>query len=290
MHPDVAAWEQAGRRLRTPEGDEVFVAEAPAAVTELAPPLLLVHGFPTSSFDWRHVWGDVNQGRRLLAPDLLGYGLSDKPDRPYSLFDQADLLEHLVGESGLDEVDLLTHDMGASVGGELLARDREGDLDFGVRRRVVTNGSVYLDDARLRDVQEELLAMPDAALDEDLPREVVVDGLGALFGRDGPPEGELAAQWELVSRAGGTRLAPRLIRYLGERRQHEGRWTGAIEEHPAPLTILWGDADPVAVVAVADRLRSARPAADYVRLPGVGHFPMIETPSSFARVVLDALS
>lgn len=68
------------------------------------------------------------------------------------------------------------------------------------------------------------------------------------------------------------------------------RWSGALETHPAPLAVIWGDADPGAPVAMAERLRAARPDLDWVRLPGVGHFPMLEVPSSVARVVLDVLS
>ena len=65
-------------------------------------------------------------------PDLLGFGLSDKPDQRYSLFEQADLVEAVAGDLGLDEVALLTHDMGDSVGGELLARSIDGTLSFDV--------------------------------------------------------------------------------------------------------------------------------------------------------------
>lgn len=68
------------------------------------------------------------------------------------------------------------------------------------------------------------------------------------------------------------------------------RRSGALEHHPAPLAVIWGDADPGAPVAMAERLREARPDLDWVRLPGVGHFPMLEVPSSVARVVLDVLS
>ncbi len=109
-----------------------------------APPLLVIHGFPTSSIDFEPLVERLGE-RRIVLVDLPGYGLSDKPDRGYSLFGQADAVEAVVGALHLGVVDLLTHDMGDSVGGELLARSLEGRAAMEVRRRVLTNGSIYLE-------------------------------------------------------------------------------------------------------------------------------------------------
>src|SRR5207249_6894589 len=102
-----------------------------------------------------------------------------------------------------------------------------------------------------------LLALPDEPLPEDgaITTELFMPGLAATFGpKTQPSDDELRAQWEFVARAGGNRILPRLIRYVEERRVHETRWTGGIERHPSPLTIAWGDADPIAVYAMAERL------------------------------------
>ena len=53
--------------------------------------------------------------------DLLGYGLSAKPDQRYTMAGQADIVQAIVAATGLDRFALLTHDMGDTVGGELLA-------------------------------------------------------------------------------------------------------------------------------------------------------------------------
>ena len=58
-------------------------------------PLLLLHGFPTSSFDFTAVLDPLRHGRRLLLLDGLGYGLSAKPDLPYTLALQADVVAGL---------------------------------------------------------------------------------------------------------------------------------------------------------------------------------------------------
>ena len=87
----------------------------------------------------------------------------------------------------------------------------------------------------------------------------------------------------------GHLLLPRIIRYVDERRQHERRWTGAIERHPAPLAIVWGADDPIARVAMAHRLAKARPDAELQLLDGVGHFPMVEDPERFGAALLAGL-
>jgi pimeloyl-ACP methyl ester carboxylesterase len=289
--------EWAARGTRTTVGaDDVFVIDREATGPATGPPLLVLHGFPTSSIDFAAVLDELAAGRRVVLVDLPGYGRSSKPDRPYSLFGQADVVEAVVAGLGLDEVDLLTHDMGDSVGGELLARSLDGDLGFAVRRRVLTNGSIYLDLAHLTDGQTFLAALPDQRLADgdaaDL--ETLVAALTATLAPDGNPESQpdpahvLAAARAIVEGDGHT-LLPRLIRYIDERRQHEGRWTGAVERHPAPLTIVWGELDPIAVWVMTDRLLRRRADAVRHRLAGVGHYPMVETPAAFSEAVLAGL-
>ena len=231
-----------------------------------------------------------------MLVDLPGYGQSAKPDRAYSLFAAADLVEALLAGIGIDEVDLLTHDMGDSVGGELLARSIDGTLGFSVRRRVLSNGSIYLDLAHLTPGQQFLLSLPDLAVPDDVAPDV--DALSVALTATFAPAGSEASQpdldhvraaADLIVVSGGNRLLPRLIRYIEERRQHEGRWTGAIERHPAPLTVVWGDLDPIAVWEMTARLVERRPDATLTRLEGVGHYPMVEAPDAFAAAVLAGL-
>ena len=255
------------------------------------PPVLVLHGFPTSSHDWHRILDRLARRHRVVVPDLLGFGLSDKPDQRYSLFEQADLVEAVAGDLGLDDVALVTHDMGDSVGGELLARSLDGALSFGVTRRVLTNGSVYIDMAHLTDGQQLLLALPDEQLADGLGRDALVDALRGTFAPDAVvPDEDVQVGAELILRDGGDRLLPRTIRYVEERREHESRWTGAIERDPSPLTIVWGDLDPIAVWPMAERVHRARPDATLVRLRGIGHYPMLESPDQLAAALDHALA
>jgi pimeloyl-ACP methyl ester carboxylesterase len=288
---DGVAWEERGAHRRV-LGHRIFVVDrAPRDGGDAGLPVLVLHGFPTSSHDWHRVLDQLERRRRVVLLDFLGFGLSDKPDQRYSLFEQADVVEAVARDAGLTEVALVTHDMGDSVGGELLARGLDGTLSFEVTRRVLTNGSVYIDMAHLTDGQQLLLTLPDERLTEPLGHDALVDALrGTLAAESVVPDDDLDAAAELILRDGGDRLLPRTIRYIEERREHEGRWTGAIEHHPAPLTIVWGDADPIAVWPMAERVHAARSDATLVRLKGIGHYPMLEAPAAFVAALDHALA
>ena len=91
---------------------------------------------------------------------------------------------------------------------------------------------------------------------------------------------------DLVARA-EARLNELPLTY--SRRAEESRYTGAIESHPSPLGIVWGDLDPIAVHAMTDRLLEVRADATRITLDGVGHYPMVEAPDRFSAAVLAAL-
>ncbi len=295
LHP--GGWQALGtvRRLC---GEDVFTIDAPPIGIERHPPLLVLHGFPTSSFDYAAVLDGLRAGRRVLLFDMPGYGLSAKPDRAYPLARQADVAAAFVAELGVGRLDLLTHDMGDTVGGELLARRPEGGSTVDVARRVVTNGSIYIGQAHLTDGQLFLLALPDELLPEGVSLDAasLTASLRATFSPATPavPEG-----WEedpvppaaaMIVHGDGQRVLPRLIRYIEERRADERRFTGAIETDPSPLHVVWGLDDPIAVPSMVDTLLAARPDATAVRLDAVGHYPMIEAPQRYLDAVLPGLS
>ena len=287
---DIDAWEARGRRIDTPAG-EVWLLEVPAATDSDLEPMLVLHGFPTASHDWRHVLDALAADRRVVLFDFVGFGLSAKPDRRYSIELQADAAEAVAAATGLDRVALVSHDMGNSVGGELLARDLDGSLGFDVTRRVLTNGSIYIGMAQLTPGQELLLSLDDAPFDLGDDGVAFRGGLASTFSPDHPAtDEELDAAWMLTARDGGDTLLPRTIRYIEDRRAREARFTGAIETHPSPLGVVWGRLDPVAVHPMAERLVDARPGTPLVTFDDVAHWPMIEAPTRFADAVRGLLA
>lgn len=270
----------------------VFTVVAPSLGPETAEPLLVLHGYPTSSLDYREVLDGLRHNRRVLLFDMLGYGFSAKPDREYTMALQADLAQAFVADVGVDHLALLSHDMGNTVGGELLARHGEGVWPVDVRRRVVTNGSIYIEMAHLTAGQELLLSLPDELVDPALAPDAVAlhAALVATFSPHAEvADAEVRAQVDAIRYDDGHRVLARTIRYIEERRRAQGRFTGAIETHPSPVGIVWGLDDPIAVPEMADRLHAARPEAPVVRLDRVGHYPMVEAPDRFLAAVLPML-
>jgi pimeloyl-ACP methyl ester carboxylesterase len=290
--PAVEEWEARGHRIDA-DGRQVFVLDAPPTAPESGDPLFVLHGFPTCSFDWRHVIEPVRAaGRRVVLFDLPGFGLSDKPDARYRIRMYADTAEVVARATGLTRVVLVTHDLGDSVGGELLTRALDGSLDFEVTNRILTNGSIYMDLVALSQGQQMLLDAPDeridlAALGID-PAEGFKAGVAGTF--SSPPSAEeLDAQWELASYQDGHQLLARTIRYVEDRRAEESRYTGGIEQHPSPLRIVWGRLDPIARYPMAERLHERVPGSTLVTLEDVAHYPMVEAPPAFTAAMLDAL-
>jgi pimeloyl-ACP methyl ester carboxylesterase len=285
-------WNARGSFVDAEHGD-VFVLDVPAATDAGLDPMLIIHGYPSCSYDWAACVPTLSARRRVVLMDLPGFGLSVKPDTRYSIRLYADAVEAVAAAAGLTSVALVTHDMGDTVGGELLARDLEGTLPFAVSERVLTNGSIYIDMAQLTNGQQFLLAAPDALLDAGWGGDgsAFQASLAAICSPDHQPAtDDLAALWAFMSYNEGDRLLARTIRYIEDRRAEEARFTGAIEKHPSSLGVVWGALDPVAVYPMTDKLLEARPDARRITLEDVGHFPMLEDATRTADAIVSLLA
>ena len=266
--------------------DQIFVRRGGGR----GPLRLFLHGFPSSSYDWRGTLAHLDDAA-LLAPDFLGFGLSDKPrDVTYSLFGQADVVEQLVADEHRPVV-LVAHDMGTSVAPELLARDLEGVLSFNLAGALLLNGSVIIERASLTWAQKALRSPLGPAVARLSSRRLFVRQFARLFSESHPLSAEeVEDQWALWRHAGGARLAHRLIHYLGERQTYHPRWHGAVRDWPGDLRLAWGMGDPVATPCVLAGLRELRPAAPVAELPELGHYPQIEQPERIAALVEELAS
>ncbi len=254
--------------------------------------LLYLHGFPSSSYDWRALFELRPPDEATLAFDFLGFGLSEKPrDHTYTLAWQADAAEEVVRRASAGRVFVVGHDMGTSVATELMARDLLGELGFEMAGALLFNGSMLLHLAQPT-VGQRLLRSPLGPLFARLTNE---RGFRAQFARIFSPEhpltGEEAAdQWSLLTHGGGQRIAHRTIHYMAERERFTERWHGALRDWPGALTLAWGLHDPVARTAVLDGLRELRPGVDVIELPDAGHYPQVEQPELISAALDTALA
>ena len=256
------------------------------------PLLLLLHGFPSSSYDWRLLL-ERESGRGVLAPDFLGFGLSEKPrDHSYTLHWQADMVEEMVRRrEGTREVFFLAHDMGTSVANELMARDLEGALEMDLRGGLLLNGSM-IQDAASPTLGQRILRSAVGPLFSRLSSERFFrQQFGSIFSPAHPLSADEAEdQWELICAGGGRTLNHKTIAYMEERFKHADRWHGALRDWEKPLSLAWGMIDPVATEAVLDAVIALRPSAPVTRFEDLGHYTQIEDPSRVATALQAALA
>lgn len=88
-------------------------------------PILFLHGNPTSSYLWRNIIPHVSSLGRAIAPDLIGFGASDKPDLEYSFFDHVAYVDGFIETLGLDRITLVLHDWGSALGFYYAARNSD---------------------------------------------------------------------------------------------------------------------------------------------------------------------
>jgi pimeloyl-ACP methyl ester carboxylesterase len=283
----VESWRRDGA-MEEVLGRRLFVRRR--AGTE-SPLLLYLHGFPSSSYDWREML-ELRRGEEAsIAFDFLGFGLSEKPnDHLYTLGWQADAVEELVRRGGSPPVFLVAHDMGTSVATELMARDLRGELEMDLAGALLFNGSMLLHLAKPTFGQKLLRSRLGSMFARLTSERTFTAQFGRVFSPDHPLGGEEAAdQWSLIAHDGGQRIAHRTIHYMTEREIHTDRWHGAIRDWPGALTFAWGMLDPVARTEVLRGLQALRPGVETIELPDAAHYPQIEVPDRLAAALDRAL-
>jgi len=283
---NVEDWKLSGQFHRS-LGHRIFYQDTGAGDV-----LLCIHGFPTASWDWHRLWPDLIRRFRVIAPDLLGFGFSDKPaDHDYSLFTQTTLLEELLQTLNIRAVHVMAHDYGVTVAQELLSRQferRRQGTGITVRSVTLLNGGLFPEATRPLFIQKVLknpLAGP--VLARLLTERTFRRSFSRVFAPGNrPTDPQLHAFWSLIAHKDGQRVAHRVSRYQDERRAYRARWTRALQHAGVPLRLIIGPQDPVSGLAIAARFRELIAEPDVVVLDGVGHYPQVEAPDRVLEALL----
>ncbi len=281
----VRAWRDSGA-IEDAAGRRIFARRRDSD----GPLLLFVHGFPSSSYDWRFLLAELGEPRSL-AFDCLGFGLSEKPrGKDYSLFEQADIVEALVGDHD-GPVVAVGHDMGTSVCTELLARDVDAKLGFDLAGMLLFNGSIVAELASLTLAQKILLSRAGPIAAKLSTKRFFVQQFGGVFSEAHPLSDEEADdQWALLEAGNGRGLGHHQVAYYNERIVNAERWHGALGEWPGELHYVWGLKDPVATTVMFEAVKKIRPQAPATPLPELGHYPQLEDPPQIAEAVRDLVA
>ena len=270
-------WQSRGE-LEILLGHSIFVVDEGAAHL---PTIVLLHGFPTSSWDWQLIWDELAKDYRLIALDMLGFGFSDKPNsRQYSIHGQADIVEALVKTKGLTNFHVLAHDYGDTVAQELLARQLEGAGSGTWLSCCLLNGGLFSETHRALLTQKLLLSPLGKFLNRLTGYSKFSKNFSSVFGpQSKPSEQDLENFWWLINVNNGKHIFHNLITYMRDRIEHRERWVSALQKSTIPLAVINGSVDPVSGAHMVARYKELNCRLDYlVQLSAIGHYPQVEAP------------
>ena len=185
---------------------------------------------------------------------------------------------------------LLAHDLGDSVGQELLARHHFGEHAYGtVSYESITwlNGGMFNEAYTPRAMQKLMSATPLGEVmgplqGSPLSRRLLERTINEMFGPNTKPSAELMDKFhQLLDYNDGKRVLHKVGRFLGDRYVHRNRWVRAMRETQVPMRLIDGPIDPNSGAHMARRYAEVIPDADVVMLDyDIGHWPQIEAPEA----------
>jgi haloalkane dehalogenase len=232
-------------------------------------PVLFVHGEPTWSFLWRKVIPPVRDGgSRCIAPDLVGFGRSDKPtDLAWYSYDRhTAMLATLLEDLDLSDTTIVVHDWGGPIGLRLAVEHRER-----IERLVILDTGLFTGTQRMTDAW---LAFRDfVARTEDLPVGMLVRGACSA-----DPGDEVIAAYDApfpdAASKAGARAFPLMIPHDEDAPGAAAgrRVLAALADDDRPTLMLWGAEDPVLPPATGERFAEAIGREHPRVIEGASHF------------------
>lgn len=257
---------------------------------ESKPKLVLIHGFPNSSFDYYKMIPYLEDEYHIAALDFPGSGFSDKPldGYNYMLAENAEIVDHFVREVvGFEDFALFTHDRGVSIGlaflGNYLDNPSPG---YTVNYHFLSNSGMFLPLANLVPFQLSLL-------DADAGERMIQARSAQPRRTEGDPE-SLAFSDIFAFNQGNISLLY-VGRYLLERQVNETRWLENLLRSPVPVAYLWGLTDNVNPIRIPNHvwdtyLNDREVESSFWILPTAGHYPQRDNPEEVAKIVRMALT
>ncbi|WP_298439748.1 alpha/beta hydrolase [uncultured Ferrimonas sp.] len=278
--PALQQWQQQGHYFEWQQ-QRIFYGEQGSG-----PALVLIHGFPSASWDWQYLLPTLAQHFRVIYFDLLGFGYSDKPTHGYHMAQQADLTEALCAHLGVKQAHLLAHDYGDTVAQELLARQQHHRQQVQWLSCALLNGGLFPESHRPLLIQRLLASPMGPLLGRFFSQRSFNRNLRQIWGNTPPSQPELEGLWQLLLVNNGRAAIPYLIRYMKERIIHRDRWLGALVNADIPLLLINGIEDPISGRSLVERYQALMPDRPVIKLQGVGHYPQLEAPQRVLQQLL----
>jgi len=224
----------------------------------------------------------------VIAPDMLGFGYSDKPNGfKYTIHHQARMHEALLNYLDVQDCHILAHDYGDTVTQELLAafQDRKSSNDHSLNYHSIcfTNGGLFPEMHRPV-LTQKLLDSPIGFLfNKGLNRASLRKNFDKIFGTEKASDQEIDEFYAIMNYKNGRSNMHRLIKYMRDRKQHRDRWVSAMQNAEIPLRLIDGPLDPISGRHLVDYYQKMIPNPDTVVIEGAGHYPQTERPEELLR-------
>ena len=277
-------WRSSGHFLNV-DGQQVFYK------TEgTGPVLLLIHGYPTASFDWAKIWPKLTTQFHCVTLDMPGFGFSDKSPKKYLIKEQADTISEVIRHLGITSAHVLSHDYGDTVAQEMMAQQLENDLAFRIESLHLLNGGLFPETHRALPIQKLLLSPIGGLLIRFLNKNAIRKSMHNIFGPNTPPsDQDINDFWILISTNNGHKHMHLLLDYMKQRKQYRERWVSALQNANAPLRLTAGMADPISGAHMVARYKQLIPNADVIELDQIGHYPQIESAEAVLKSITSFL-
>ncbi|WP_445777500.1 alpha/beta fold hydrolase [Shewanella sp.] len=271
---NLSEWQQHGK-FEQLNGQHIFTR---IGGNPVAPALLLIHGFPSASWDWEGMWQQLIEHYYVITLDMLGFGLSDKPkNNEYLISQQADIFQTLLAKLGVNEYHILAHDYGDTVAQELLARQVSRDSKIHINSVCLLNGGLFPETHKPVLIQTLLLSPIGAFVAKRITKPKFAANLQHIFGPSTQPTPVVIdTLWQLLTHNDGIAVIHKLITYMTQRKQHRERWVGALVNSPVPVKLIAGALDPISGQHMIDRYCQLIPNANVTTMPTLGHYPQVE--------------
>lgn len=253
------------------------------------PALLLIHGFPSASWDWEGMWDELIKHYFLVTLDMLGFGLSDKPiNATYKITEQADLYTQFLKRLNITDVHILAHDYGDTVAQELLARQVAAQSEIRIHSVCYLNGGLFPQVHKPLFIQKLLLSKLGWLVPKLMSKQKFAKNLITIFGKNTPPATMVINTfWALLIYNNGLRVMPKLIKYITQRQQNEQRWVGAMINSDIPITFIAGEQDPISGKHMLEHYKKTIPNARVQEFVELGHYPQIEDAKAITEAYLN---
>lgn len=284
LTPRLKAWYKKGSFFRYKDFD-IFYIDEKGLLTD-GSTLLLIHGFPTSSYDWIKMLNDLKKHySRIILPDTLGQGFSDKPvNHNYHIYEQADILEKLLEFLSVKHVHILSHDVGDTIALELLARHNSGSGNIKINSLCLTNAGIFPEtNFPLLGQRLQLIPVIGDLIGRLNFYALFRRGFSRVFGPEAQPTEEDLRDFFVASRyKSGNIVSPKIMQFINQRGENKERWVGALQKTDVPVHMIYGSADPINPPIFVDHYKKVVPNPSIDVLPGIGHYPIWEDPKGVA--------